>query len=210
VSRPGYGFAAFVGQADGLEGYTDNPAQAVSLDQLVVDQGLHHLRFVKIDVEGYELEVLRGAKKVLDTAKPVVFLESNPYCLSIFHNVSLVDFTAEVVSLFPFVYALDFAAGVTVIDLTVRQNLPEFYHESFVNNRFPNLVCGFEPDVSERLKRIRYEAPREDVGPGPAGESGSDRAASMVLSHREKQLILLKRRAMTKLSSLRSPGRSPG
>ena len=35
-------------------------------------------RFVKIDVEGYETEVLQGAARVLAEVRPLVLLETNP------------------------------------------------------------------------------------------------------------------------------------
>ena len=201
VARPRFGFAAYVGHAEGLDEYTDYPAKALPLDQLVADEGLRSLRFVKIDVEGYELEVLRGAPWVLDTFKPVVFLESNPYCLNIFQKVSLVDFIAEVLSIFPFVFALDFTAAVSILDLTASENLPGFYHESVVKNGFPNLICGFEADMRERLEQIRQETVK---APPPAPhvtspESVSEGSETMTVSRRERDSILLKRRVMTKI-----------
>jgi len=36
---------------------------------------------------------------------------------------SLVDFIAEVLSIFPFVFALDFTAAVSILDLTASENL---------------------------------------------------------------------------------------
>lgn len=198
VSRPGFGFAAYVGHADGLDEYTDFPAPALPLDQLVADEGLERLRFVKIDVEGYELEVLRGATAVLENSRPVVFLESNPYCLSIFHKISLVDFVAEILSIFPFVFALDFTSGVRILDLTMSRNLPGFYHDSVVTNGFPNLVCGFDADMGRRLEGLRR--PKAEAAPTAGGgdepEPVSDGAITMMVSQRERDSILLKRRVM--------------
>jgi FkbM family methyltransferase len=55
----------------------DEQVPAMTIDQLVSQLGL---RFdaVKIDVEGFELSVLRGACKLLAQAAPVVFLELHP------------------------------------------------------------------------------------------------------------------------------------
>jgi FkbM family methyltransferase len=209
VSRPGFGFAAYVGHADGLDEYTDFPAQAFTLDQLVADEGLQHVRFVKIDVEGYELEVLRGATVVLGRFKPVVFLESNPYCLSIFHKISLVDFIAEILSVFPFAFALDFTSGLRILDLTVSGNLPGFYHESMVTNGFPNLICGFDADMGTRLEALRSLSVAA-ASTAPSGEDPdpvSDDSITMAVSRRERQSILLKRRVMNAVHSLSSrPG----
>jgi FkbM family methyltransferase len=207
VSRPGFGFAAYVGHAAGLAGYADHPASALPLDQLVADEGLEHLRFVKIDVEGYELEVLRGATAVLHRCQPVVFLESNHYCLNIFHQISLVDFAAEILSIFPFVYALDFTSGLSVFDLTVRGNLPAFYHESVVSNGFANLVCGFDPDMRQRLQRIQDR--KADAAARALDRADQERVAdgsiTMTVSRRERESILLKRRVMNTIKGRVSP-----
>lgn len=52
----------------------------VSLDHDLASLGiaLTEVAFVKIDVEGAELEVLRGAAQLLATGRPVVYLETEP------------------------------------------------------------------------------------------------------------------------------------
>jgi FkbM family methyltransferase len=46
-----------------------------TLDRFVRDAALDRLDLVKIDVEGYELHVLRGARDVLNRFRPVLFVE---------------------------------------------------------------------------------------------------------------------------------------
>ena len=47
------------------------------LDQIVLNLGLTKVDVVKIDTDGYELEVLRGAKLLIETFKPQVIIEIN-------------------------------------------------------------------------------------------------------------------------------------
>ncbi len=49
--------------------------EARPLDSLLDDPGFRPPRFVKIDVEGFELQVLRGAQRILGTYRPVVAAE---------------------------------------------------------------------------------------------------------------------------------------
>jgi FkbM family methyltransferase len=46
-----------------------------TLDQYVIDVGLDRVDFIKIDVEGFELNVLRGAEDTLSQFKPTIILE---------------------------------------------------------------------------------------------------------------------------------------
>jgi FkbM family methyltransferase len=45
------------------------------LDDILIDEDRHRLGVVKVDVEGWELEVFRGGRETLANVKPVVFYE---------------------------------------------------------------------------------------------------------------------------------------
>lgn len=156
ISNPGHNFAAFVGYENVLErypGYAEELVMALTLDQLATDHDLSRIDFIKIDVEGYELEVLRGAKRLLQQFQPIVFLEVNHYCLNVFRKISIVDFIEEVLSIFPCVYAVD--TTLEVLDLTDYTTHSGFFHENVVRSRFPNLLCGFTPDVMRSMDSLR-------------------------------------------------------
>ncbi|MDB5592966.1 MAG: hypothetical protein JWR86_3491 [Enterovirga sp.] len=52
-----------------------------TVDDLVAEHGLTRVDLIKIDVEGFEQEVLAGATATLDRFRPAVFLEFNSVCL---------------------------------------------------------------------------------------------------------------------------------
>ena len=52
--------------------------ECVTLDAFVASHSIDRLALIKIDVEGWELTVLRGAKQVLQTLRPAVVFEFDP------------------------------------------------------------------------------------------------------------------------------------
>lgn len=69
--RPGDTPTQFIGQAIDYEA---GPKAAVSLLALD-DLGLQRLDFVKLDVEGMELDALKGARRSLEAHKPILLVE---------------------------------------------------------------------------------------------------------------------------------------
>ena len=62
------------------------------LDEIFCDLSLDRLDFMKVDVEGFELEVFEGAQKTLTAYRPIVFLEMNHWCLNIYRRISIPEF----------------------------------------------------------------------------------------------------------------------
>jgi FkbM family methyltransferase len=56
-------------------------ARVTTLDDSVAESGVARLDLIKLDVDGYEPEVLAGAKEVLQHFRPAVVLEIAPYLL---------------------------------------------------------------------------------------------------------------------------------
>jgi FkbM family methyltransferase len=54
--------------------------QTESLDQVLEENGVDHVNAIKIDVEGAEERVLRGAIRCLTNHSPIVIFEFNPAC----------------------------------------------------------------------------------------------------------------------------------
>ncbi|NOG71855.1 FkbM family methyltransferase [Roseicella sp. DB1501] len=59
-----------------------------TVDSLVAEYGLDRLNFVKIDVEGFETEVLDGARSTLARFRPLVFVEFNAWTLQCNRNAN--------------------------------------------------------------------------------------------------------------------------
>ena len=51
----------------------------IKLDEFIKNEGLKHIDFIKLDVDGYELDVLRSGEEFLKKNKPVIFIEIAPY-----------------------------------------------------------------------------------------------------------------------------------
>jgi FkbM family methyltransferase len=51
----------------------------LSLNQFIKDEGLESIDFIKIDVDGYELDVLLSGEEFLRNNKPIIFIEIAPY-----------------------------------------------------------------------------------------------------------------------------------
>ena len=57
-------------------GHTPVPVTVTTLDALCVEPAVRPVGFIKCDVEGHELEVLRGADQVLREDRPALLVES--------------------------------------------------------------------------------------------------------------------------------------
>jgi FkbM family methyltransferase len=86
----------------GLKDIARAPVQSViqvpvvTLDQLVEQQELTHLDFIKMDIEGGELDVLRGAERTLSTLRPTILFEAYelntaPYGYRVFEILSYLE-----------------------------------------------------------------------------------------------------------------------
>jgi FkbM family methyltransferase len=54
-------------------------AQARSLDSIVVERADRKVQLVKLDVDGFECDVLSGATSLLRDARPIFVMELAPY-----------------------------------------------------------------------------------------------------------------------------------
>lgn len=60
----------------------DRRVDCVTLDEFVVQQEIDRVDLVKIDVEGWEFSVLRGAARLLATRRPAIIFEYDPAYVS--------------------------------------------------------------------------------------------------------------------------------
>jgi len=59
-----------------IDSNQDERVELVPLDHFFTEQGLDRLDFVKIDVEGMEYEVIKGAAQTINKYKPVIWYET--------------------------------------------------------------------------------------------------------------------------------------
>lgn len=57
------------------------PVRQATIDTICAEAGLSRVDLIKLDVEGFEVRALEGARSTLDRFDPVVVAELNPFCL---------------------------------------------------------------------------------------------------------------------------------
>lgn len=95
--------------SDKTSASTGHVVEKISIDTL--DDTVRRLKlkgvdFIKIDVEGFEAHVIKGAQETLSSYRPVVALELNHWCLNAFQRTSVPEFFDYLRSVFPILYAI--------------------------------------------------------------------------------------------------------
>jgi FkbM family methyltransferase len=130
-------------------GHVTEEIQIETLDSFFADKE-QKPNFLKIDVEGYEQNVIRGGGELLASTQPTVVLEMNHFCLDVLQRITIPDFLDFMRSVFPYLYAID-TDNATVVDLHIPDKAYFVMHEHVVRQRFPNLVGGFSPEIKTKL-----------------------------------------------------------
>jgi len=82
-----------------------------SLDNLVERFELDRLDFIKIDVEGFEPQVLAGAAKTINRFDPLIFMEFNSWCLMDVSGKNPLEFAKELAEAFETMAVIEPSTG---------------------------------------------------------------------------------------------------
>ncbi len=137
----------------GAAGMPLRQVQATTVDAFIAQAGLNRLDLLKIDVEGFEPEVLAGAVGALGRFNPVVAMELNSYALMVFGNRNTRHVMEVLMGSFRHVFWFDQAGRPQRI--ANREALHHFLHDHLVHRPgFDNLACCADDGWLER-----YEPP---------------------------------------------------
>lgn len=142
---------AFVGDTVLPEGHEHEEGEIRTLDSFLEDIP-GPVGLVKVDVEGFELPVLRGGRAFLAMHRPLVVLEMNHWCLNAFQRTSIPDFLDGLREVFPHLIALDDESG-QVADLHDPRASYGVMHEHIVHFRFMTVLGCFDAEQAEPVLR---------------------------------------------------------
>ena len=108
--------------------------------------------FVKIDVEGHELEVIEGLKQTLRRFEPIVVMEMNHWCLNAFKRLSIPEFLESLEKTFSVIYAFNDSTS-EMINISCGKDRERYHvmHQHIVHNQFPTLIASQSANVLEDI-----------------------------------------------------------
>ncbi len=128
--------------ADTALGGSNRRVAVKTIDRVVSELGLTRLDFIKIDVEGFELDVLEGAQRTLTELRPQFFLEFNSFTLIAYGNRNPRYVLEQLQHIFPHVYRFD---GGTMSEITGDSSIHAFLHDNLTKHGcVDDLFCTFE------------------------------------------------------------------
>jgi FkbM family methyltransferase len=114
-----------------------------TIDQFVKERSIDHVDLIKIDVEGFEPDVISGARETIARLRPGVFVEVNSFTLIAFRNLNPRTFIESLMATFPFIYWLDQGKPRP---LRSEGDLLAFIHDHLIKHGcVDDLFCAFAP-----------------------------------------------------------------
>jgi FkbM family methyltransferase len=114
-----------------------------TVDDVVSELNLSQLDLIKIDVEGFELDVLEGAHSTIARLRPDILLEFNVFTLIAFGNKNPRSVLEQLRSTFPYVYRFEAGALSEIAD---QSSMLGFIHDNLTKHAgVDDLLCSFQP-----------------------------------------------------------------
>jgi FkbM family methyltransferase len=128
------------------EGLRPVKKRATSLDQLCADKRIGRVDFIKIEVEGAELEVLDGAAGILRRDHPLVQVEFNAHTLMNFGDINPPKAFEMIRELFPYVWRIAPDGALEPVTSTYA-----FMYQNVVEHGcVDDLLCSYEVPTPKR------------------------------------------------------------
>ena len=119
------------------------------LDDLFPEIGIDRFDFMKIDVEGYELRVLKGAEKTIQQFRPIVQMEFNSWTLDVQQRICIPDFIDSILAIFPLAYVFH---RKSFIDIRTTRGRYQAMEQNLLHRKYTELVCAFSEDQLKTFK----------------------------------------------------------
>jgi FkbM family methyltransferase len=124
-----------------------------TVDGIVERDRIDRLDLIKIDVEGFDLDVVEGAVTTIETLKPVCIIEFNSFTLQAFRNRSPREVLEALLSIFDSVYFRVRTTG-ELLQLDSGERLIEFLHMNLAGSGcVDDLICLSRPGGIEGLMK---------------------------------------------------------
>jgi FkbM family methyltransferase len=140
--------------------------EATTLDLLVESLDLPKVDLIKIDVEGFEPNVIAGAQKTIARFQPMIYCELNSWCLLDHGGHNPLDFVETIFDDFEFVYMVNRKHRSSLVvfppadALTSRSKARQLVHENIVrNNSWDDLIFFNDPKRLVSLFNEQIEDP---------------------------------------------------
>ncbi len=136
--------------------------EAVTLEELVRRYELSRVDFIKIDVEGGELKVLKSSLDLINRFESLVFVEFNSLTLLVWGNTNPREFIEWVTENFQYVYAFDRTSpeGVLLTPVISSDECRAILHRNLVDDGcvtdlvMSNAAHRFRPSVEFLEKQL--------------------------------------------------------
>lgn len=156
----------------------DTDVPQFTVDSLVQRLDLDRVDLMKIDVEGRELDVLRGAVDTIERCRPVLVVELNPYCLWRHGRTMPQDLVTWIRQRHTHLWSVRVDGGCT--PLVTDADVEALLHRLGTQGGLVDLVAATRPlDLPAELwspPRVIDEAPDPPVEPPPPRRGGRWRA----------------------------------
>jgi FkbM family methyltransferase len=121
-----------------------------TLDHIVSARGLERLDLIKIDVEGFEPDVLAGGAGAIERFRPAIYMEFNSWTLMAYRDMNPRGFLEDLVRRFPHVLA--FGAKGELESVEGQPGMLGFLHRNLVERGcVDDLVLCFDTDWARGL-----------------------------------------------------------